>query len=88
MVMQALPTAALEVVEAEFLLHLLMLLLADPARLDPGSQDRQGRLGGQITEIILVLAIGAPLANEPEFRTRQRRAIALGGPQGQRTIGL
>ena len=32
--MKPVPGTALEVVEAEFLLHLLMRLLADPARLD------------------------------------------------------
>jgi hypothetical protein len=37
MVVQAPPAAALEVVETEFLLHLLVHLLADPAALDqPG----------------------------------------------------
>ena len=36
--MQADPRTALEVVEAEFLLHLLVALFADPARLDSGRQ--------------------------------------------------
>ena len=31
---QTVPTAPLEVIESEFLLHLLVSLLADPARLD------------------------------------------------------
>ena len=38
MAVQALPGAALEVVEAEFFLELLMRLLADPARLDRSHQ--------------------------------------------------
>ena len=38
MTMKALPGPPLEVVEAEFFFQLLMGLLADPSRLDGGSQ--------------------------------------------------
>jgi hypothetical protein len=38
MTMQALPGAALEVVETEFFLQLLMSLLANPSRLDGGRE--------------------------------------------------
>ena len=38
MVMQAVPRAALEVIEAEFLFHLLVRLLACPARFDACSE--------------------------------------------------
>jgi hypothetical protein len=38
------PRPALEVIEAEFLLHLLMRLLADPARLDRRRKLLQGRV--------------------------------------------
>ncbi|MDR6773697.1 hypothetical protein J2Y49_004450 [Azospirillum sp. BE72] len=36
MVVQAMPTPPVEVIEAEFFLYLLVPLFADPARLDPG----------------------------------------------------
>ena len=39
--MQARPGPALEVAQAQFLLELLMCLLADPARLDGGGQRPQ-----------------------------------------------
>lgn len=42
------PGAALEVVEAEFLLHLLVGLFADPAGLDHGGELLEGRIGGQV----------------------------------------
>ncbi len=47
-VVQPVPVAALEVVEAEFLLHLLVRLLADPARLDRGRKLAEWRLGRQV----------------------------------------
>jgi hypothetical protein len=50
------PGAPLEVVEAEFLLHLLMRLLADPARLDRRRERLQVRAGGQVRERVLPLA--------------------------------
>ena len=39
------PGSTFEVVEAEFLLELLMRLLADPSRLDRGGERLEGRLG-------------------------------------------
>ena len=44
--MKALPGAALEVIKAEFFFQLLVGLLADPPRLDGGSQGAQVSPGG------------------------------------------
>ena len=46
--MQPGPGASLEMVEAEFLLELLVGLLADPARLDRACQGAPCRLGRQV----------------------------------------
>jgi hypothetical protein len=46
-----LPWPPLEMVEAEFLLHLLMSLLAHPSRLDGGGDHLRCRVGRQIAEI-------------------------------------
>src|SRR6266566_4781069 len=51
MTIKTLPRSSLEVVETEFLLELLMGLLANPPRLDRGSQSAQGpsqRAGGAL----------------------------------------
>ena len=52
---KALPGSALEVIEAEFFLHLLMGLFADPSRLDGGSQRAQVGAGGQHGEVVFFL---------------------------------
>src|SRR4051812_24999321 len=57
------PGAALEMVEAELLLHLLVRLLAHPARLDRGPQLLERGLRGQVGEVVLPLARGAMLAD-------------------------
>src|SRR5919108_1985153 len=57
------PGAALEVVEAELLFHLLMRLLARPARLDRRGECLERRLGGMAGQGILGLATGTPLAD-------------------------
>jgi hypothetical protein len=50
-VVQPVPGAALEVVETEFLLHLLVRLLADPTRLDQPDETIERRVGGQVGEM-------------------------------------
>jgi hypothetical protein len=62
--MQAAPGSPFEVIEAKFLLELLMGLLAEPARLNGGGEDFQRRLGRQVREVVLVLAC---LAQEPDL---------------------
>ena len=47
-VVQAAPAAAFEMVEAQLVLHLLVRLLADPARLDQGGQDLGRRVAGRL----------------------------------------
>ena len=61
------PGAAFEVVETEFLLELLMRLLADPSGLDRGGERLEVGVGGQVREIVFALARGAPLADEPSL---------------------
>ena len=65
MAVKTLPGAALEVIEAELFFHLLMGLLADPSRLDGGSQRAQAGAGGQIGEVVFLLSRRALLANDP-----------------------
>ena len=57
MPIEPLPGSPLEVVEAKLLLHLLMRLLADPSRLDRAGQALEWRVGGQVGEIVLPLAL-------------------------------
>src|ERR687889_277956 len=64
-VVQPAPGAALEVVEAELLLELLVRLLAHPPGLDRRRQLLQRRLGRQVGQVVLALAGGAALAHEP-----------------------
>lgn len=47
---KARPGSALEVIEAEFLLHLLARLLAHPSGLDGGREDREIGVGQQVGE--------------------------------------
>ena len=54
-------------VEAEFFLELLMSLLADPARLDGRGERLQIGFGGEVGQIVFLLAGRAPLADEPGF---------------------
>src|SRR5215212_2629620 len=56
MPVQAPPRAALEVIQPELFLELLMRLLAHPARLDERGQPSQRRVGRQVREIVLALA--------------------------------
>ena len=56
MTVKALPGSSLEVIEAEFFFELLVGLLADPSRLDGGSQGAQVRPGGQVGEIVFLLS--------------------------------
>src|SRR3954462_3681681 len=69
--MQAGPGAAFEVAEPEFLLELLVHLLARPARLDGGDQPPQPGPLRPIAEVVLRLAAVAPFADQPELLARQ-----------------
>src|ERR687890_31978 len=52
---QASPGPALEMAQTEFLLELLASLLADPTRLDRGSQRPQRGSRRQVAEVVLAL---------------------------------
>ena len=52
MTMKAVPRSSLEVIETEFLLQLLMSLLADPSCLDRRSQAAQVHPSGQVGKIV------------------------------------
>ena len=54
--MQTLPGTALEVIETEFFLQLLVSLLANPTCLDGGSQGTQVGLRRQVGEIVFLLS--------------------------------
>src|SRR3954452_21954513 len=64
---QAGPGPALEVAEAEFLLQVLMGLLAGPARLDGGGQPPQRGSRRQVSEVVLALGAVAPIADQPDL---------------------
>src|SRR3954453_10504163 len=74
-VVQPAPRAALEVVEAELLLELLVRLLAHPARLDGRRQLLEGRVGREVREVVLALAAGAVLAHQPHLLAGQVPAV-------------
>ena len=55
MAVKTLPGSPFEVVEAKFLFQLLMSLLANPSRLDGGSQAAQIGRSRQIGEVVFLL---------------------------------
>src|SRR4051794_13095518 len=63
-VVQAAPAPALEMVQPQLLLELLVHLLADPARLDQRRQDLERCVGRMVRQVVLALARGAVLADE------------------------
>ena len=93
--MQPRPGAALEVVEAEFLLHLLMGLLAHPARLDGGCQRNEAGRGRQVGQVVFGFPLSPALAHDPHLLTRHvlgrpaadllGRAVGHPHPAGPRT---
>src|ERR671920_1944543 len=74
---QAGPRSALEVAEAEFLLELLMCRLAGPACLDGGGQPPQRGPRRQVAEVVLALAVVAPLADQPDLLAWQAGAVGV-----------
>jgi len=65
--MKPLPGSSLEVIEAQFLFHLLMCLFANPSRFDDRRQLAQLHFARQVSEIVLCLAAGAALADQPDL---------------------
>lgn len=64
------PGSTFEVVEAEFLLELLMRLLTDPSGFDRGGERFEARVGRQVRHIIFLLARRPTLADEPDLVAR------------------
>jgi len=64
------PGSAFEVVEAEFLLELLMRLLTDPPRLDGGGQHLERGIGRQVRQVVFLLSGRPALADEPDLLAR------------------
>ena len=69
--MQTLPGSTLEVIEAQFLFHLLMRMFASPSGSEDRRQTEQLCFGCQVGEIILRLAAGAALSDQPDFFARK-----------------
>ena len=67
---EAAPGPALEVIEAEFFLEVLVGLRADPSRLDRGAERLEVGVGRQVAKIVFALARGATLADEPGLLAR------------------
>ena len=57
-------------VEAEFLLELLMRLLTDPPRLDRGGEPLERGLGRQVRQVVFLLSGRPALADEPDLVAR------------------
>jgi len=68
--MEPSPFAAFEVVRTEFLLELLMSLLADPARLDRRGERPEVGVGRRVDQIVFLFTGSAPLANESDLFAR------------------
>jgi hypothetical protein len=86
---QAGPGATLEVVEAEFLLELLVRLLAHPTGLDGRCQLLERDVRRQVREMVLPLAGGPVLTDQPDLCTRwvptvaELFALGRAHPQGR-----
>src|SRR3954453_22287724 len=65
--MQAGPGPALEVAEPQFLLELLVHLLAGPARRGGGDRAPQRGPRREVDEVVLLPAAVAPFADQPDF---------------------
>ena len=57
-------------VEAEFLLELLMRLLTDPSGFDRGGEHLEARIGRQVRHIVFLLAGRSAFADEPDLVAR------------------
>src|SRR5579859_2797000 len=78
---QSVPRASLEVVEAQFLFHLLVGLLAGPSCFDERSEPQQRGAWGIVGQVELAL-VGALLADEPDLVTGWVNATTLTGAIG------
>src|SRR3954467_5501311 len=85
---QARPGPTLEVAETEFLLELLMPLLANPARLDGGGERPQRGSRRQVCEVVFALPARASFAHQSDLVARQvavvRPSLAVADPDAGR----
>ena len=65
--MESGPRSTFEMVEAEFLLELLMSLLADPPVLDRSGELSERCPGRQVRHIVLPFSTRPPFPNEPDL---------------------
>jgi len=70
MSMQASPRSAFEMIEAEFLLELLMSLFANPSGFDRGGERFEARIGWQVGHIVFLFARRSAFADEPNLLAR------------------
>src|SRR4051812_32048758 len=77
-VVQPAPGAALEVVEPDLVLELLVQLLAHPAGLDQRRQPLERGIGREVREVVLPLARGPVLADQPRLLAGQVPAARVG----------
>src|SRR5512136_470580 len=67
MSVQADPGSTLVVIEAEFLLELLMRLFTDPPAFDRGGKLREARVCGQVRHIVFLFTRRPTFADEPDL---------------------
>lgn len=71
MVVQPTPASALEVVQAQLVLELLMPLFAAPAALDQTRQREERGVRAVIGQVVLPLSVRPALRHQPRFIPRQ-----------------
>ncbi|GAA0603228.1 hypothetical protein GCM10009416_46160 [Craurococcus roseus] len=79
------PGAPLEAAQAQFLLELLVRLLANPARLDGGGEGAQRRPGRQVGEVVFPLARRAVFATSHASPPGRWRLLPQVAPSPTRT---
>src|SRR3954471_23439970 len=86
-VMEPAPGPPLEVVEPELVLELLVQLLAYPPALDQRREPLERGIGREVREVVLPLARGPVLADQPRLLAGQVPAACVGRPPpaGRRT---
>ena len=67
--MKAVPRAAFEVAEPQFLFELLVSLLARPSGLDGGGNGADACAHGVVAQVVFDLAVAASLADQPGLLT-------------------
>src|SRR4051794_23065537 len=75
--METAPRAALEMIQAELFLHLLIALFHRPTALPQPDRRQPARVRGQVREGVLDLTIAAPLDQQPD---RLGEAAAAASP--------